>query len=149
RVDVSLHNFLMKRSDGNDTLDIEVLRPLLEDAFHAVWTGKAESDGFNRLVAAAEMAWRDVGILRSIAKYLRQTAFSLSQPYVETALSKNPKIARLLVELFRARFNPDGFQREEMRKETIESLKHDIETALADVPGADDDRILRAILAVI
>ena len=28
---------------------------LLEDAFHAVWRGAAESDGFNKLVSAARL----------------------------------------------------------------------------------------------
>ena len=64
--------------------------------------GEAESDGFNRLVIGAGLAWRDVTILRAVAKFLRQAAIPFSQDYMEQALARNPDIARLLVELFHA-----------------------------------------------
>jgi glutamate dehydrogenase len=72
---VSLHNFLMARADSKPA-DIVRLKPLLEDAFHAVWRGEAESDGFNRLAIAAGLAWRDITILRAVAKFLRQAGIN-------------------------------------------------------------------------
>ena len=68
--------------------------------------GEAESDGFNRLVIGAGLDWRDVTILRAVAKFLRQAAFTFSQDYMEQALARNPEIAALLVELFHARLDP-------------------------------------------
>ena len=44
--------------------------------------GEAESDGFNRLVIGAGLAWRDVTILRAAAKFLRQAGFPFSQDYM-------------------------------------------------------------------
>jgi len=98
----------MERADGK-AADIERLRPLLEDAFHAIWAGLAESDGFNRLVTASSVAWRDIVILRMLAKYLRQAGLNLSQPYMENALVKNPGIALLLVDLFKTMHDPKAF----------------------------------------
>ena len=77
-----------------------------QNAVRAVWTGAAESDGFNALVLGAGLTWRQVVILRTVAKYLRQTRSTFSQDYVEAALVANPAISRMLVELFETRFDP-------------------------------------------
>jgi glutamate dehydrogenase len=145
---VALQNILMLRADGKPA-DIERVRPLLEDAFHAVWAGQAESDGFNRLVVAASLHWRDVVILRGIAKFLRQAGLALSQAYMENALAKNPAIAVFLVRLFRTLHDPELFADTDARSRAADAIREKIETALNDVPGADDDRIIRAMLSVI
>jgi glutamate dehydrogenase len=54
----------------------------LEDAFAAVWAGRAESDGFNALILGAALTWRQVVVLRTIATYLRQTGSRFSLAYV-------------------------------------------------------------------
>ncbi len=72
-----LLDFQMERTDGSAALE-EIKAPL-EDAFRAVVSGEAENDGFNRLVIRAGLHWRDVTILRAVAKYLRQTAVQFSQ----------------------------------------------------------------------
>ena len=71
-------DFLMERADG-EAAALDDIRAPLEDVFHAVLSGAAESDGFNRLVIGAGLAWRDVAIVRLVAKFLRQAAFSFSQ----------------------------------------------------------------------
>ena len=146
--DVALQNFLMAL-EGGKPVHMERLKPLLEDAFHAVWTGQAESDGFNRLVAAAELPWREIVILRGIAKFLRQTGLTLSQTYMEAALVKNPGLAVLLTRLFLTLQDPARFAAADARAKAADEIRAKIETALADVPSADDDRIIRAMLAVI
>jgi len=146
--DISLQNFLMVRADGQPAGD-EKLKPLLEGAFHAVWAGEAESDGFNRLVVAAELPWRDIVILRGVAKFLRQAGLTLSQSYMENALAKNPEIAALLVRLFRALHDAKFFATSEKRAAGAGGIRKEIEKALNDVPNADEDRIIRAMLSVI
>jgi glutamate dehydrogenase len=148
RQDVALQNFLMALDDGR-AVRIEFLKPLLEDAFHAVWTGQAESDGFNRLVIAAELAWNDIVILRGIAKYLRQTGLTLSQTYMEAALVKNPDLAVLLVRLFLTLHDPAQGPIADTRTQAADGIRVKIEAALNDVPSADDDRIIRAMLSII
>ena len=85
------------------------MRSRFEEAFRAVWAGRAESDGFNALVLIAGLTARQVVILRTVAKYLRQSASTFSQDYVQSALVAHTEIARSLVELFEARFDPDLF----------------------------------------
>jgi len=112
----------------------------------AVVSGAAESDGFNRLVIRAGLRWRDVTILRAVAKYLRQATIQFSQDYMETALSRNPDIARLLVELFHALNDPGDAGRREGRARLAQTR---IDKALGDVPSLDDDRIIRRLRNVI
>jgi glutamate dehydrogenase len=145
---VSLHNFLMARADGKPA-DILRIKPLLEDAFHAIWRGQAESDGFNRLTIAAGLAWRDITILRAVAKFLRQAGITLSQAYIESAFAKNPQIASALVELFRTLHDPELFRDTASRRADATRIRDAIHAALADVPSADDDRIIRTALSVI
>ncbi|WP_149193572.1 NAD-glutamate dehydrogenase [Luteimonas suaedae] len=86
--------------------DIEEVSDDFEDAFAQLWRGGAENDGFNRLILGAGLTWRQVSMLRAYCKYLLQTAAPFSQSYVEETLTRYPLLARLLVELFEARFSP-------------------------------------------
>jgi hypothetical protein len=61
------------------TVDTDVAR-LVEKALVASSTGRAETDGFNRLILAARPGWREVSLLRTVSRYLRQAGL-LSQPY--------------------------------------------------------------------
>ena len=76
------------------------------DAFSASYVGESESDGFNALVMGADLDWRDVSVLRSIGRYLRQVGITYSQSYFAQALSSNVDIARQLIQLFQTRFDP-------------------------------------------
>ncbi|EWT00813.1 NAD-glutamate dehydrogenase [Intrasporangium oryzae NRRL B-24470] len=129
------------------------VRTRFEDAFRAVWEGRAESDGFNALVLGAGLTWRQVVILRTVAKYLRQTGSTFSQDYVESALVAHTGIARSLVELFEARFDPDAFPGTEagfdQRAARQKAIVTHIRQALDDVASLDHDRIVRALLGVI
>ncbi|WP_256644953.1 NAD-glutamate dehydrogenase [Thermomonas paludicola] len=87
-------------------LDVDALDEDFEDAFAAIWRGDAENDGFNRLVLAAGLSWKQVAMLRAYCKYLLQTGVTFSQSYMEATLTRYPLLARLLVELFEARFDP-------------------------------------------
>ena len=143
--EAAILDFLMERADEGPA-DLAEIKDRLEDAFHAIVAGDAESDGLNKLVIAAGLAWRDVTILRTAAKYLRQAGFQFSQDYIETALFRNPDIASLLVELFHARHNPEGGKDRERNEKSIHER---ITAALNDVPSLDDDRIIRRIRNVI
>ena len=86
--------------------DIDAVGHVFEDAFLQVWRGNAENDGFNRLVLGAGLDWRQVAMLRGYCKYLLQVGVPFSQSYVEETFARYPLLARLLVELFEARFDP-------------------------------------------
>ena len=128
----------------------EDLRDLFESAVLAVWDRRAESDGFNQLVLAARLTWREVVILRTVAKYLRQTQATFSQSYFEDALVANPAIATDLVAFFEARFDPDRFDGEatQDRESAQDEIADRITSALDDVSSLDEDRIIRSFLSV-
>jgi len=146
RQDAAILDFAMERADGM-AVRLDDIQAPLEDAFHAVLRGDAESDDFNRLVIGAGLAWRDVVILRALAGFLRQAAFSFSLTYMQQALVRNPDIAALLVALFHARNEPDGAVRE--KDANIAAIERQIESALRDVPSLDDDRIIRRFKNVV
>ena len=81
-------------------------RELFQDTVAAVWDGYNESDGFNALVLAAGLTWRQATVLRAYAKYMRQGGTPFAQDYIEDALRNNVEITRYLVQLFEARFDP-------------------------------------------
>ncbi len=88
------------------SLEVSEIDVDFEEAFAAIWRGQAENDGFNRLILAAGLSWRQVAMLRAYCKYLLQVGVTFSQAYMEQTLSRYPLLARLLVELFEARFDP-------------------------------------------
>jgi len=87
-------------------LDVDANRAQFEDAFVRAWRGEVENDGFNRLVLGAGLSWRQVAMLRAYCKYLLQVGVPFSQHYVEETFNRYPLLARMLVELFEARFDP-------------------------------------------
>jgi glutamate dehydrogenase len=129
-------------------MDVELLdvQDIFQDAFTRIVSGEIENDGFNRLVLAAELSWREIVVLRAIAKYLLQTPLPLSQVYMEQSLANNASIARKLVELFMARLDPASQAQSEP---AVVKLKGQIEQALQNVTSLDEDRILRSFLALI
>jgi len=142
--DGAVLDFLMQRAD-QAAVDLSAIKIPLESAFHAVVSGQAESDGFNRLVVGAGLDWREVAVLRTIAKYLRQTGIAFSQDYMEHALARNPDIAKLLVDLYLTRSDPDARDREARTHVIAERIA----AALNDVPSLDDDRIIRRFRNVV
>ncbi len=134
------------RLDSGLAFELGSLKQRFQDAFLAAWSGAAEADGFNALVVAAGLTWREAMVLRAYARYLRQTGTAFSQTYLESCLVANVPIARLLVQLFEARFDP-AFAGD--RENQTEFLRSEIESALESVASLDNDRILRSFLALI
>ena len=123
------------------------LRTQFEAAFLAVQRGEAENDGLNRLVITAGMTARQVTALRTLATYLVQTALPFSGGYMQGVFAANPAIARRIVELFEARFDPA--LDEGKRKDAVIVINQALEDALDKVASLDADRILRAAVAVV
>ncbi len=138
RQEAVILDFSMERADGLPA-KLDDIRAPLQDAFHAVLRGAAESDDFNKLVIGAGLAWRDVTILRATGRFLRQAAMTFSLAYMQQALVRNPDVATLLVALFHARNDPALAGDRDAQVGDIEKR---IETALKDVPSLDDDRII-------
>ncbi|MEU6585271.1 NAD-glutamate dehydrogenase domain-containing protein [Nocardia sp. NPDC046763] len=114
------------------------------EAFAAAWRGDAESDTFNRLVLGAGLAWRPVSVLRAYAKYLRQSGFPYSPERIAEVLAAHPESARLLTDLFHARFAPNGHAAS-AEAEVTDRLND----AIGRVVGLEADRILRALTTLV
>ncbi|NUO74494.1 MAG: NAD-glutamate dehydrogenase [Lysobacter sp.] len=126
-------------------VDVSRLDETFEDAFGQIWRGNAENDGFNRLILAANLSWRQVAMLRAYCKYLLQVGVPFSQSYVEETFFRYPLLARLLVELFEARFDPcTGKESKAEIKAGIERLTQQLQ-ALA----GGDAAVLAALQPVI
>jgi glutamate dehydrogenase len=126
-------------------LDVDEVKHRFEDAFIRVWRGEAENDGFNGLVLRAGLDWRDVTVLRAVARYLRQARMPFSERYVEQALMAHPRVAAALIDLIRARFDPAR----DRAPEAADAIAQGIEAAIDAVEALDEDRILRGFLAVV
>ena len=92
------------------------LRARFSEAFIAAWSGRSEVDGFNQLVLAAGLNWREVAVLRSYAHYLRQIGTPYTQRYVEQVLSSHPQVTADLAALFADPVRPRPVRRDARRR---------------------------------
>jgi len=141
-----IHDLGLLSSLPDTEVEIDALHTVFEDAFGRVFNGEVENDDFNRLVVAARLPAHEIVLLRGYAKYLRQIGFPLSQGFIEAALASHPDLARMLVELFKIRFDPD--QGAGAGARTAERVRA-IEAALDSVENLSEDRVLRQYLALI
>src|SRR6476620_11724268 len=128
---------LLTRGEGC-AIDLDAGGAQRETAFLMVMRGAAENDGYNALTLQGGIAWRDVALIRTLSRFLRQIRVPYSQDYMWATLVKHHAIAADVVELFHARFDPraeaaqdrDGKQKEIAAK---------IDAALEKVESLDED----------
>ncbi len=138
-----IHDFLLETSEIEDFISIRSVKENFEKAFIKVWYKDAESDNLNRLVLSAGANWHEITILRSYVRYSKQLRLPYSRTYVEKALTENPKISRLLIDMFKALHDPESFV------DSADSFVEDINTELESVYSGDYDRILRSLISLI
>jgi glutamate dehydrogenase len=135
------HDMLLTR-DGGGAIDLQSGKARLEAAFLNVMRGGAENDGYNALTLNGGLGWRDVALIRTLSRYLRQIRVSYSQDYMWATLVKHAPVASDIVELFHARFDPRA-QAADGRDDKQKAIGARIEEALEKVDSLDEDRILR------
>ena len=135
-----LQDFEMHRRDGG-SIEPRTLGQRFTDTFTAVWTGRAENDGFNQLIVVTGLTWRQASVLRAYCRFALQTGASFSQSYMEQVLASNANIAAILSQLFEAQFDPA--LKPARRGAEIERLKQELSELLDSVRSLDEDRILR------
>lgn len=131
---VWIYDFALEH-EGTD-LDFSMTSSLIEEAFAAVWSHQVEDDGFNRLVLGVGLAVADVAVLRAYGRYLRQVGLAYTRVFVERTLEEHPTVARLLFELFAARFDPDG-------DGDVADIEIRIAETIESIESLDQDRLLR------
>ncbi len=117
--------------------------PAVLDALDVLMDGRAEADGFNRLVLRAGLTWRECWLLRAMYRWLKQVGFAFSQASVEAALAAHPAAARTLVDLFHVRFEPGRPSRDEAALDIAWAA------LLDSVANPDEDRILARLMTLL
>ncbi|MEZ2389036.1 NAD-glutamate dehydrogenase [bacterium RCC_150] len=125
----------------------EATGELLADAFGAAVTGAVESDNFDRLVLREGIHWRQVVMLRAYAKYMRQMGNTNSFGFIADTLLANPEVARGLIDLFGARFDPFGD--DASRPARQDAAREALAEAIDKVATLDADRVLRTFVNLI
>ncbi|SIQ85302.1 glutamate dehydrogenase [Rhizobium sp. RU20A] len=143
---VILHDMELVKRDGSGT-DLGLLGPALEEAFLSAWTGKVEDDTFNRLIQSSGLGIFEINVLRTYARYLRQTGITYSQGYIADTLGKYPVTAGALFRLFHTRLDPALDDKTRARK--VKAIEAALEEEFAKVPNLDEDRILRRLKNVV
>lgn len=132
--------------DESLTPELDTLSDRFCATFMATWSGEVDSDGFNALVTHGGLAVRHVAVIRAYAAYLRQVGIPFSQGYLQQVLISNVGIVKLLLELFKVRFDP----RLEIDRAAAETdLVKQINKALDAVASLDHDRIMRTSIALV
>ena len=139
RAGVWLHDMFLTRTDGG-MIDLDAGGAQLETAFLMVMRGVAENDGYNALTLHGDLAWRDVALIRTLSRFLRQIRVPYSQDYMWATLVKHAGIASSIVDLFHARFDPRA---QSGRSEKQNAIAAHLEEDLQEVDSLDEDRMLR------
>ena len=145
---VWVHDVLLQDDRGEHLVFDDIKEPF-ESAFLAVWSGRTENDGFNRLVLELGVAWRDAALVRALARYRQQSGLDPSQAVQTAALGEFPGIARLVLDLFRTRFDPAIDANLKARTDQAEAVFGKIVEALQEVASLDADRVLRRLALLV
>ncbi len=140
---VWIHDFELL---GVEKIRLDLVKANFEETFLQVWKGRAENDALNKLVLNANLTWREIIILRTYNKFMRQQKFPFSVAYIEQVLGMYPRIARELVNMFLEMHDPKLKMPQEKRGSKTAAR---IEGMLQDVQKLDHDRILRGFKALI
>ncbi|NMH95388.1 NAD-glutamate dehydrogenase, partial [Pseudonocardia bannensis] len=116
-------------------------------AFAAAWRGETETDRYSALVLRAGLGWREAAVLRAYGHYARQLGSPFGPQYMADVLLAQPDIARGLINLFRARFDPSVSDAE--RGVRVVEVLAVVSGLIDEVAGLDADRILRGYLGLV
>jgi glutamate dehydrogenase len=130
-----------------DELDLETAAVRFQDGFKRALAGDTENDGFDRLVLAAGLDWRQTSLIRCYAKFLQQLGIPFSQKYMEDVLVEHAPLARELVRQFELQFDPTVTSKS--RNEELEQCRASVARKVARASSVDEDRILTAFAGVI
>ncbi|WP_234711834.1 NAD-glutamate dehydrogenase domain-containing protein [Mycolicibacterium setense] len=117
----------------------------IRETFQAMWAGRADSDGFNTLILRGSLNWRQVTVLRSYSRYLRQLPLPYGQARIQRVLLDNPEATRALLDLFEARFDRTEQSADSPhRVARITDAEQRVAAEIDQVLHIDADRILRS-----
>ena len=142
-----IHSFSVQDATGSP-LDVDEQGTLLAEAILAVRRGDATNDALNALVLLVGLSWREVDVLRAYTTFAFQLGVVPSRLSLPTALLSYSHIARLLFDIFEAKFDLDGGSLER-RRELVDDLTSLLTQLMKSVLLLADDRALRRMSALI
>jgi glutamate dehydrogenase len=141
-----VHDFHIELKDSHEDLELKDVKYVFEEALSHIWSLEAENDSLNRLVLSAKMSWRDIIILRSYTRFLRQAGYSFGTRFMESTLVSYAEISRHIVDLFKTIHNPE---RQNGSEAHAAGCLVAIDHAMEKVISLDEDRLLRSVLALV
>ena len=146
---VQIHSFSVLDRRGLP-LDVRDLAPRMKPAIALLYAGKLDNDGLNALVLRAGLTWRQADLLRAYARHAVQLKLASSRETIVQAIVEAPASARALWEYFQARFDPSlPAPPAERERGLLAECSQRFEASLEAVPHIAQDRLLRALFAVV
>ena len=139
-----IHSLRMRTASGEE-LDLEETASRFEDAFVAIWQGRAENDPFNALVFTAGATWREAALCRALCAYRHQTGLDPARTTQIEALRRHPELTRVLIDLFKIRFDPSSGEELSARQSAAQDAVRQLEAKLNTVSSLDEDRVIRRL----
>ncbi|HJU29770.1 MAG TPA: NAD-glutamate dehydrogenase domain-containing protein, partial [Candidatus Binataceae bacterium] len=118
---------------------------LIAAALVAVRSGQAEDDPLNALTLRAALSWREVALIRAYLAAAFQMRLTAARPAARRPLLLNPNLARIMVDLFKARFDPEN----DPPSAKIAELRSAYSDQLGAIENIVDDRMARTLLAMV
>jgi glutamate dehydrogenase len=122
-------------------LNLSEIGARFAEAFARIWKGEVDDDRHNRLLLAAGLGWRQINVLRTYARYMKQIRFGFSLEFISDTLFKHHDIAADLVRYFELRNDPDGCD-----ESALAAVLQRLNNAFDGVALLNEDRILRRYL---
>ncbi|MGL9725430.1 MAG: NAD-glutamate dehydrogenase [Wolbachia sp.] len=141
---VWIHHFVLSRVD--ELINNITLKEQFEITLAKVFSKEIKNDYFNSLIIIAGLKWKEVLLIRALSAYLKQTLFNYNPEYIQKIVSEYPKVMKYLIQLFRARFNPNI---DIDRAETTNIFQEKIEELLKEISNVSHDYVLRSIFNLI
>ncbi len=139
-----LHDFHLENFENQThSRDFNSIKTDVEDALDKLITGKLASDNLNKLVLLQGLNWRQITIIKALARYLHQTGFSYGKGYVQLTLVKHSKFSLKLIELFEYKFNPKYNS-----SSKAEAILFELNNYLKEVTISAEDKVLRSFLSI-
>lgn len=128
-------------------------KDLLVKGLRSVFRGDVQSDKLNCLIPNAGLNWDEVDMLRAYVGYALQIRPTLAQEAVVRVLTMRLEATNALVDLFHARFSPEGERNAEGQitnlATRIEHACEKLKERLHSIQDATEDRVLRILFNLI
>jgi glutamate dehydrogenase len=118
---------------------------LLAAALAALKQGLTEDDALNALTLQAGLSWREVAVLRAYLAVALQMKLGPTLESLRRVLLGHSELARLLIELFKARLNPDT----DASPDRLAHLRSSYHKAREQIDNFADDLLARNLLALV